>query len=125
MSGAHRVTAFASCRVEVLMKCLRSFSAAFLIATATAACDESIAPIETCAPEVVCVLGTVRFLDLEGGFWAVRGDDEITYDPLNGMPAAFRSDGLRVYLVARERRDLGGIHMAGPIVEILSIRTIP
>ena len=32
--------------------------------------------------------GTVRYVTLEGGFWAVRGDDGLTYDPMNGLGAS-------------------------------------
>jgi hypothetical protein len=70
----------------------------------------------------VCVTGTARFFSIEGGFWAVRGDDGVTYDPVHGLPTEFQQEGLRVYLVARERRDLGSYHMVGPIVEIVSIQ---
>jgi len=69
----------------------------------------------------VCIDGTVRHFDLEGGFWAIRGDDNVTYDPMGGVPAAFRQEGLRVRLDAKRRNDMGGIHMAGPIVEIISL----
>jgi len=68
------------------------------------------------------VNGTVRYLTLESGFWAVRGDDGVTYDPINGLAPAFQRENLRVTLVARVRTDMGGIHMVGPIVEILSIQ---
>ena len=71
------------------------------------------------------VNGTVRFFGIEGGFWAVRGDDNVTYDPSGGLPKDFQKDGLRVHLVARELRGAAGIHMAGPIVEIVSIRRLP
>jgi hypothetical protein len=82
------------------------------------ACASPMAPED---PDVVRVNGTVRFMTFEGGFWAVRGDDNVTYDPINGLPAAFRVEGLRVRLEARRLHDVGGIHMAGPIVEIISI----
>jgi hypothetical protein len=67
------------------------------------------------------VNGTIQYFNLEGGFWAVRGDDGIIYDPLAGLSPAFQRENLRVTLVARIRTDMGGIHMVGPIVEILSI----
>jgi hypothetical protein len=68
------------------------------------------------------VNGTVQYLNLEGGFWAIRGDDGITYDPLNELSAPFRRQNLRVTMVARPRTDLGGTHMVGPIVGVLSIQ---
>jgi len=60
-------------------------------------------------------------MTFEGGFWAVRGDDNVTYDPMNGLPVAFQVEGLRVRLEAKLRQDVAGVHMAGPIVEIITI----
>ena len=73
-------------------------------------------------PGAIQVIGTVRYFALEGGFWAVRGDDGVTYEPNNGLAPEFRRENLQVTLVAKVRNDLGGIHMVGPIVEVLSIR---
>jgi hypothetical protein len=70
------------------------------------------------------VTGTAHFFTLEGGFWAIRGDDGVTYDPKDGLPTAFQREGARVSAVVNVRTDLGGIHMAGPIVEILDIRAL-
>src|SRR6185295_3368370 len=67
------------------------------------------------------VNGTVQFFNLEGGFWAVRGDDGVTYDPMNALAPSFQRENLRVTLVARVRNDMGGVHMVGPIVEVISI----
>jgi hypothetical protein len=73
---------------------------------------------------LVHVQGAVRHYSIEGGFWAVRGDDSTTYDPLGGLPAAFQQDGLRVFLDAKIRSDLAGVHAAGPVVEIIAIRRL-
>ena len=70
------------------------------------------------------VTGTVQHLNLEGGVWAIRGDDGVTYDPMGGLAPAFQRDGLRVSAVVKTRSDLGGIHMVGPIVEILDIKSL-
>lgn len=72
-------------------------------------------------PGAIRVNGTVQYYNLEGGFWAVRGDDGVAYDPIAGLPAAFQRENLRVMLVAKIRTDMGSIHMVGPLVEILSI----
>ena len=69
------------------------------------------------------VNGTVQFFTVEGGFWAVRGEDGVTYDPMNGLAPSFQRENLPVTLVAKVRTDRGGIHMVGPIVEVISIRT--
>lgn len=68
--------------------------------------------------------GTVRFMSVEGGFWAIRGDDGVTYDPVNGVPSAFQREGLRVRVDANRRDDMAGTHMVGPIIEILRIVTV-
>ena len=73
--------------------------------------------------DTVRVTGTVRHYDLEGGFWAVRGDDGTTYDPKNGLPSDCQTDGQRVLLEARLTHDYG-IHQVGPIVEIISLQRI-
>jgi hypothetical protein len=74
-------------------------------------------------PGAIRVNGTVQYYNLEGGFWAVRGDDGVTYDPIAGLSPAFQRENLRVTLVAKIRTDMGSIHMVGPLVEILSIET--
>jgi hypothetical protein len=70
------------------------------------------------------VTGTAHFFNLEGGFWAIRGDDGVTYDPKDGLPPAFQREGMRLSAVIKTRSDLGGIHMVGPIVELLDIKTL-
>jgi hypothetical protein len=74
--------------------------------------------------DTVRVDGTVHHYDLEGGFWAVRGDDSTTYDPMNGLTAEFQQEGLRVRLEGKIRKDMTSIHMVGPIVEVTSIRRL-
>ena|SRR5881394_3454734 len=68
------------------------------------------------------ITGKVQFYGIEGGFYAIRGDDEVTYDPTN-LPTAFRKDGLAVEADARLLEGVGNSHMAGPIVELERIRT--
>lgn len=72
------------------------------------------------ADSVVTIAGVIRHFDLEGGFFAIRGDDGVTYDPSN-LADDFRRDGLRVRARVRLRPDMGGIHMVGPIVDIIEI----
>ena len=69
------------------------------------------------------VNGTVHYFNLEGGFWAVRGEDGITYDPIAGLAPAFQRENLRVTMIAKIRTDISGIHMVGPLVEIISIES--
>jgi hypothetical protein len=72
----------------------------------------------------VDVNGTIGFVALEGGFWAIRGDDGVTYDP-RAFPPDFRKEGLRVHAVMNRRDDMVGVHMVGPIVDILRLDVLP
>jgi hypothetical protein len=67
------------------------------------------------------IAGVIRFYPLEGGFYAIRGDDGETYNPTN-LPEEFRQDGVSVVATVRLRPDLMGIHQVGPLVEVLEIR---
>jgi carboxymethylenebutenolidase len=69
---------------------------------------------------VVEGVGTVAFISLEGGFYAIRSETGVTYDP-RSLPEAFRSDGLRVRFKVRILPDAIGFHQVGPIVEVLDI----
>jgi hypothetical protein len=98
---------------------------AIVAAAGLSGCGGSTTPTSPTGTVVVSAgvargTGTVQFMNLEGGFFAIRGDDAVTYDPTN-LPPAFQRHALRVRFEARIRRDLGGIHMVGPIVEVISI----
>ena len=69
----------------------------------------------------VRITGVVTHIGLEGGFYAIRGDDGVTSDPTN-LPPAFQRDGLEVEAEALRRDDLMGVHQAGPIVQLVRIR---
>ena len=84
------------------------------------ACRSAITPDELPAG-AIRVNGVVQRHTIEGGFWAVRGDDGVTYDPLS-LPAEFQQENLRVSMVVKVRNDLTGVHMVGPIVEIIQIQ---
>ena len=96
----------------------RTFLAGIVVA-ASMACASPTSP--NIPAGAVRVNGMVQFYTLEGGFWAVRGDDGVTYDPMGALPAKFQVQNLRVTMIAKVRNDLGGFHMVGPIVEIISI----
>lgn len=66
------------------------------------------------------IQGTVVHKNIEGGFFAIDGDDGRKYDPIN-LPESFRKDGLKVKVTARLRRDAMSIHMYGAIIEVVDI----
>ena len=103
------------------MRTLRTFLTPLLLLAAVGCSAGALVPTPPCDAELCDLRGHIAWLDLEGGFWALRGDDQVTYEPLN-LPADFRQDGLRVRATVRIRRDVGTYRMVGPVVEVLSIR---
>lgn len=105
---------------------------AFVLLMAVAACTNGAAGRDEAewvtpspaAEEVgtdVRITGVVTRVELEGGFYAIRGDDGVTYDPAN-LPPEFQKDGLKVEAEALRRDDLMGIHQVGAIVQLVRVR---
>lgn len=67
--------------------------------------------------------GTVQYVEVEGGFYGIVGDDGRNYDPRN-LDESFKEDGLRVHFRARTVEDAVSIRMWGTIVSIISIERI-
>ena len=79
---------------------------------------------ETTSGKVVEINGTVIYMTIEGGFWAITAianEQSTTYEPLN-LPEEFRKEGLSVFVEATVRKDMASFRMVGPIIEIRSIR---
>jgi hypothetical protein len=66
--------------------------------------------------------GVVVYIEIEGGFFALRTNAGTTYEPVN-LPERFTVNGMKVRVTARSRADLGSYRMVGPIIEIRSIET--
>ncbi|HJR43076.1 MAG TPA: hypothetical protein VJ812_13365 [Gemmatimonadaceae bacterium] len=94
------------------------------MALSAAACTSGVTDPDG---DVIVVDGTVRgtgvvlFYDFEGGFWAIRGDNDVTYDPIGGVPQAFQQHGLPVRFEGKLRKDLASVHMAGRMMELREI----
>jgi len=67
--------------------------------------------------------GTVTYLDLEGGFFGIAGDDGKKYEPLN-MDAKYWKDGLRVAFDANIVKDTATTRMWGTPVNLVYIEEI-
>lgn len=66
--------------------------------------------------------GTIRYVDLEGGFYGIVADDGEHYDPVN-LSSGFEVDGLRAYFKGKIIRDKrADYHMWGTFIEIIDIR---
>lgn len=72
---------------------------------------------------IIQAAGTVAYVDIEGGFYGIAGDDNTNYDPVN-LGDEFRKDGLKVEFTAYPAEDMASFHMWGQLIEIRSIRSV-
>ncbi len=77
-------------------------------------------PGETAANQME-ITGVIRYHTLEGGFYAIQGDDGQVYNPTN-LSEEFHQDGLPIVAKLRVRRDLVSSRQMGTLVEVLEIR---
>jgi len=84
--------------------------------------NESPSPESTSAhpSDLFEIVGNVTYKTIEGGFYAIEGDDGKKYDPIN-LPESFKKHGLKVKVTARLKKDAMGFHMYGAIIEIVNI----
>jgi len=67
--------------------------------------------------------GIIIYVDLEGGFYGIRGEDGKSYNPIN-LDAEYKRDGIRIKFSAVVRKDIMSIQMWGTIIEIQKIEKI-
>lgn len=72
---------------------------------------------------LISTKGTIKFLNIEGGFYGIIGEDGTRYKPCK-LIQEFQKDGLRVYFEAKKIRALVSIHMWGINVKIISIKKL-
>lgn len=65
--------------------------------------------------------GTVKYVEIEGGFWAIESEEGENYDPMN-LPERFQKEGLSIEAEVKVREDVGSIRMYGTIIEIHTIK---
>lgn len=80
----------------------------------------AVSPTMPIAEDTFEIMGTVIYKRIEGGFYAIDGDDGRKYDPIN-LPDSFRKDGLKVKVTARLKKDTMSFHMYGAIIEVVNI----
>ena len=68
-------------------------------------CTACASSTGTEAPNTKRVTGYIRYYPFEGGFYALRGDDSVTYEPTN-LAKRFQGDGMQFQ--ARLRIRTGG-----------------
>jgi hypothetical protein len=69
------------------------------------------------------ITGTVKHIDLEGGFYGIVADDGQKFDPAN-LPDAFRQDGLRIRARVEPLEGQVSVRMWGTLVRIIDIQRV-
>jgi ABC-type Fe3+-hydroxamate transport system substrate-binding protein len=75
------------------------------------------------ADDTVSFTGTISYVPLEGGFFAIDADNGNKYDPMN-LPTEFGVDGRRVQVYASIPSNVASFHMCGTIIEIITISAL-
>ena len=81
--------------------------------------DSTTAPV---TDDAIQGIGTIRYVDLEGGFYGLVAEDGTKYDP-SPLPDRLREDGLRVRFRVK-KKDVMTTRMWGTPVEVLAIERI-
>lgn len=74
--------------------------------------------------ETVTGTGTISFIDLEGGFFAIKSDDGAKYDPTGSLDESFQEDGLRVRFSVTPKEGVMTTRQWGTPVDVDDIERI-
>ena len=66
------------------------------------------------------ITATVKYIELEGGFYGIETDDGESYLPLN-LSEEYEEDGLRIVFKMKSRPDVMTTRMWGKTIEITEI----
>lgn len=77
-------------------------------------------PSDTASAHVALdtIVGTIRRVELEGGFWGLFSDDGERYDPTGSLPPVLQKEGIRVRVVAARRAGVATFRMWGTMVDV-------
>jgi hypothetical protein len=87
-------------RIFLILFCLMSLS-----------CEED---------KTITTAGRVVYINLEGGFFGIYGDDGVSYDPIN-LSSEFQKDSLRVLFDGKILTEQSSTHMWGKLIELKHI----
>jgi hypothetical protein len=74
-------------------------------------------------PTLITGTGTIRHLDLEGGFWGIVADDSTRYDP-GTIDERFQHDGMRVRFDLRRNEGQMSIRQWGTLVTVVRLDSL-
>jgi len=68
------------------------------------------------------IKGTIRYIELETGFWGIESDRGAHYVPVN-MPEQLKIEGRRVEVEVRFEEEMAGLEQWGRYVYITAFET--
>ncbi|QXD24307.1 hypothetical protein F7C95_20795 [Opitutia bacterium ISCC 51] len=75
---------------------------------------------EVSEPDTITILGFIKYVELEGGFFGIMTEDGTKYFP-EYLEQGFKQDGLGVRVQAKPQEQILGIQMWGNPIEIIKI----
>ncbi len=75
---------------------------------------------EVSEPDTITILGFIKYVELEGGFFGIMTEDGTKYFP-EYLEQDFKQDGLGVRVQAKPQEQILGIQMWGNPIEIIKI----
>ena len=75
---------------------------------------------EISEPETITILGFIKYVELEGGFFGIMTEDGTKFFP-EYLEQDFKQDGLGVRVQAKPQEQILGIQMWGTPIEIIKI----
>lgn len=69
------------------------------------------------------ITGNVVFQDIEGGFWGIVTDDQVHYEPVDGIPVSLQRNRTRIEAEVEPVQAIS-FRMWGQPVRILSIHRL-
>ena len=89
---------------------------AFAIFVCYSGCSQK-SQIQEQSWEGTIITGSIVYMDLEGGFYGIKGDDGNNYDPLN-LSSEYQKHGIRIKASISFEKNVSSIRMWGKIIRI-------
>jgi hypothetical protein len=75
-------------------------------------------------PNIKLLVGTITFVDLEGGYWSLTDDENAEKHLVVDIPEELKKEGTKVAAIAQLQSNEMSIYMVENIVKILKYRTL-
>lgn len=66
------------------------------------------------------ILAVVIWVDLSGGFWGLKGEDGLDYEPVEGLPEKAKSNGTKIRAKMKKVNTMS-VHMWGRTVKLSDV----